>query len=32
MAAKVLDSYALMAFFEDEPGAGLARNNRPVHS
>ena len=25
MAAKVLDSYALMAFFEDEPGADLVR-------
>ena len=26
MAAKVLDSYALMAFFEDEPGADLVRS------
>lgn len=26
MAAKVLDSYALMAFFEDEPGADLVRD------
>jgi predicted nucleic acid-binding protein len=26
MATKVLDSYALMAFFEDEPGADLVRN------
>jgi ribonuclease VapC len=25
MATKVLDSYALMAFFEDEPGADLVR-------
>ncbi len=25
MAAKVLDSYALMAFFEDEPGADFVR-------
>ena len=25
MAAKVLDSYALMAFFEDEPGADIVR-------
>ena len=25
MASKVLDSYALMAFFEDEPGADLVR-------
>jgi predicted nucleic acid-binding protein len=25
VAAKVLDSYALMAFFEDEPGADLVR-------
>jgi predicted nucleic acid-binding protein len=25
MAAKVLDAYALMAFFEDEPGADLVR-------
>jgi predicted nucleic acid-binding protein len=25
MAAKVLDSYALMAFFEDEPGADMVR-------
>ena len=25
MAAKVLDSYALMAFFEDEPGADVVR-------
>jgi ribonuclease VapC len=26
MATKVLDSYALMAFFEDEPGADLVRS------
>ena len=26
MASKVLDSYALMAFFEDEPGADLVRD------
>ena len=26
MAAKVLDSYALMAFFEDEPGADFVRS------
>jgi ribonuclease VapC len=26
MAAKVLDSYALMAFYEDEPGADVVRN------
>jgi len=26
MATKVLDSYALMAFFEDEPGADIVRN------
>ena len=26
MATKVLDSYALMAFFEDEPGADLVRD------
>ncbi|MBI3160650.1 MAG: type II toxin-antitoxin system VapC family toxin [Chloroflexi bacterium] len=26
MAARVLDSYALMAFFEDEPGADAVRN------
>lgn len=26
MATKVLDSYALMAFFEDEPGADTVRN------
>lgn len=26
MAAKVLDSYALLAFFEDEPGADLVRS------
>ena len=26
MAAKVLDAYALMAFFEDEPGADVVRN------
>jgi len=26
MATKVLDSYALMAFFEDEPGADMVRN------
>ena len=26
MAAKVLDSYAMMAFFEDEPGADLVRS------
>ena len=26
MATKVLDSYALMAFFEDEPGADQVRN------
>jgi predicted nucleic acid-binding protein len=26
MAVKVLDSYALMAFFEDEPGADLVRD------
>jgi len=26
MATKVLDSYALMAFYEDEPGADLIRN------
>jgi ribonuclease VapC len=26
MAAKVLDSYALMAFFEDEPGAVTVRD------
>jgi ribonuclease VapC len=26
MAAKVLDSYALMAFFEDEPGADTVRS------
>lgn len=26
MTAKVLDSYALMAFFEDEPGADLVRD------
>ena len=25
MAAKILDSYALMAFFEDEPGADVVR-------
>src|SRR5512138_3637594 len=25
MATKVLDSYALMAFFEDEPGADIVR-------
>ncbi|MCL4273436.1 MAG: type II toxin-antitoxin system VapC family toxin [Anaerolineales bacterium] len=25
MASKVLDSYALMAFFQDEPGADLVR-------
>jgi len=25
MAAKVLDSYAMMAFFEDEPGADFVR-------
>ena len=25
MATKVLDSYALMAFFEDEPGADFVR-------
>jgi ribonuclease VapC len=25
MATKILDSYALMAFFEDEPGADLVR-------
>ena len=25
MAVKVLDSYALMAFFEDEPGADFVR-------
>src|SRR5512136_3098834 len=25
MAARVLDAYALMAFFEDEPGADLVR-------
>lgn len=26
MATKVLDSYALMAFFEDEPGADMVRS------
>jgi predicted nucleic acid-binding protein len=26
MATKVLDSYALMAFFEDEPGADIVRS------
>jgi predicted nucleic acid-binding protein len=26
MATKVLDAYALMAFFEDEPGADAVRN------
>jgi ribonuclease VapC len=26
MASKVLDSYALMAFFEDEPGADFVRD------
>jgi ribonuclease VapC len=26
MATKILDSYALMAFFEDEPGADLVRD------
>ncbi len=26
MATKVLDSYAIMAFYEDEPGADLIRN------
>ena len=26
MATKVLDAYALMAFFEDEPGADLVRD------
>jgi ribonuclease VapC len=26
MASKILDSYALMAFFEDEPGADLVRD------
>jgi len=26
MATKVLDSYALMAFFEDEPGADIVRD------
>ena len=26
MATKVLNSYALMAFFEDEPGADLVRS------
>ncbi|MCX6053625.1 MAG: type II toxin-antitoxin system VapC family toxin [Chloroflexi bacterium] len=26
MATKVLDSYALMAFYENEPGADLVRN------
>lgn len=26
MASKVLDSYALMAYFEDEPGADLVRD------
>ena len=26
MASKVLDAYALMAFFEDEPGADLVRD------
>lgn len=26
MASKVLDSYALMAFFQDEPGADLVRD------
>ena len=26
MAAKVLDAYAIMAFFEDEPGADFVRN------
>jgi len=26
MASKVLDAYALMAFFEDEPGADVVRN------
>ena len=26
MAVKVLDAYALMAFFEDEPGADLVRD------
>ena len=26
MVAKVLDSYALMAFFEDEPGADTVRS------
>jgi predicted nucleic acid-binding protein len=26
MATKVLDAYALMAFFEDEPGADLVRS------
>ena len=26
MATRVLDSYALMAFFEDEPGADLVRD------
>lgn len=26
MASKVLDSYALMAFFEDEPGANVVRD------
>jgi predicted nucleic acid-binding protein len=26
MASKVLDSYALMAFFEDEPGADIVRD------
>ena len=25
MVAKVLDAYALMAFFEDEPGADIVR-------